>query len=409
VKVIRGLQQSNALYGMMSFACEKAGFFVSDTSVNIVQPATDRKADVCKTKKCECPWKIKVLLLFHDYRVPGNDHLFKKGAYVLTYPTEGDDTQNGHNHELGKATITRNHADVDMTYTTDDIAKLWVEADELFSKNVSQGSAFDILVKNPAYAGYLQDNGIYNAQKLNSKVRHLSGSNTARDRDETNFINYFFEKKAANEDFYFEYRKDACTGDLDAAIWGGADMRHAAELYGGELVVFDLTHLTNWMNLFLGVFVVEDCYGETTIIALCFVKRQDVSSLKWCFTQFIQLNHNVKPKIMMTDGCVVLAKAILAIFEHWTRHLLCIWHILAKNIKSHLRKYMDEADAQIIVSKMWKFVKREDTLSTEEDLQEEFQEICNTVNFYSDSRSKQKAVKSQCDHDCLGPATCPQH
>ncbi|XP_024627860.1 protein FAR1-RELATED SEQUENCE 5 [Medicago truncatula] len=96
--------------------------------------------------------------------------------------------------------------------------------------------------------------------------------------------------------------------------------------YFGDVITFDTTYKTNKGYRPLGVFVGLNNHRQTVIFGAALLYDETIPSFKWLFQTFLKAMGGKKPKTMMTDQDVAMAKAISLVMPE-TFHGLCTWHI----------------------------------------------------------------------------------
>jgi hypothetical protein len=113
---------------------------------------------------------------------------------------------------------------------------------------------------------------------LYSKVRYMHakdvGVTTNRTTDCHNFVLRLMSDSQSDVGSFAKYVVHLETNEFKVGFFASSWMVKVASVFT-NLVVFDTTHCTNYQNLYVGIFCVEDSYGETVITGWCFMSSQD--------------------------------------------------------------------------------------------------------------------------------------
>ncbi|XP_048501541.2 protein FAR1-RELATED SEQUENCE 5-like isoform X2 [Beta vulgaris subsp. vulgaris] len=181
---------------------------------------------------------------------------------------------------------------------------------------------------SPALGFNLQD--AYQAV-LNENKKNFDGS------DANTLINYFKQRKANEDDFYYDYEIDT-DRSLCSFFWRDKTMK-ADYIAFGDLLVFDTTYNTNKYGLVCAPLVGMNYHTHNCMFGCGFLLNERISSFVWLFTTFLKSMDNIHPKTVMTDQALAMASAISSTFPD-AKHRLCTWHI-GENSKKHIRHLRD--------------------------------------------------------------------
>ena len=81
-----------------------------------------------------------------------------------------------------------------------------------------------------------------------------------------------------------------------------------------------------------------------------------------CYKNFV--GEDSCPVCVMSDGCGSIAAAVRDELPQ-AAHLLCIWHIVDKNVTSHFKNLLTAANLQELQHMLWSFALTDDTRSIE--------------------------------------------
>ncbi len=150
-------------------------------------------------------------------------------------------------------------------------------------------------------------------------------------------------------------------------------------------MVFDTTHDTNSLGLYLAIFVVQNEFGFTETVGKAFISHQDASTFSRLFIEWKLMMGVDDPALIITDGDAAIASAIKDVFEN-SKHILCTWHIICKNAVYHLQKLLSKVEMDFVTKLLWDISLKEDSLC-ESILAIQWNELVRYINEHVD-RSK---------------------
>ncbi|KAL3523119.1 hypothetical protein ACH5RR_015953 [Cinchona calisaya] len=183
------------------------------------------------------------------------------------------------------------------------------------NRNVTSTSATDIEMANSV--------------GIPPKEAHALIAKQVGGRENVGFIpedyrNYLRSKKIRDED------------DLITNIfWLDAKMR-ADYANFGDVVCFDTTYRKNNEGHPIALFVGVNHHKQTVIFGVALLYDKISLTFEWLFDTFTGAMSGQKPKTILTDQDVAMAKAFASKWPE-TQHRLCIWHIY-QNAANHLNK-----------------------------------------------------------------------
>ena len=345
-------------------------------------------------------WSITVAIIQNAIQLKNDGDSSPKviypGVYIIKYPNNDGDVGDGHTgHQLRIPMHMESCAsDVPLIATEIDYGQFWDETLNYFEQNVSQSIAFNLL-KNSTNRAFLRilENGKYDAEKLYSEARHKfllkKGGPINRGDDCQNLIKKLFDTSAKDPGSFMRYSVDSTTNSFQAAFYATSFMVKMSCILL-SLVVFDTTHCTNLLNIYLGLFCAEDSFGDTVVTSWCYLSSQDTETFQQIMTWYIEMINEGGggggsvyrfPKILMTDQDPAIALAISLVFPSEMVHLLCAWYIIEKNAKKNLRGHICGTDLEVVISRLWKFAMMDDLSQAGDEIMEaQFREIISYVN-----------------------------
>ena len=153
-------------------------------------------------------------------------------------------------------------------------------------------------------------------------------------RDAEYLLNYMASQKDKDADFFYEYTIDS-KGHLRNILWADGQSRLDYEAFGGVLV-FDSTYRVNRYNLPFVPFVGVNHHRSTTVFACSILSDETTQSYIWLLDTFLMAMRQKRPRSVITDGDLAMARAISVVMGD-AFHRLCSWHI-EQNMVRHLRK-----------------------------------------------------------------------
>ena len=147
-----------------------------------------------------------------------------------------------------------------------------------------------------------------------------------------------------------------------------------AKALSAKIVVFDTTHETNSLGLYLALFVVQNEFGFTETVGNAFIRHQDASSFSRLFRAWKSIFNLVDPSLFMTDGDAAIASGVADAMPG-SKHVLCIWHIIFKNAVYHLQKLLSKDEMDTVKTKLWGISLKDDCSLCEDELVHEWNDI----------------------------------
>nr|XP_043615691.1 protein FAR1-RELATED SEQUENCE 5-like [Erigeron canadensis] len=110
-----------------------------------------------------------------------------------------------------------------------------------------------------------------------------------------------------------------------------------AYLKFGDVVVFDVTYMTNRFRLPFAPFVGVNHHGQSILFGGALLENEKEESFQWLFKHFLKCMFNKYPSAIITDQDKAIGNAISTVFPN-TRRRYCVWHIKRHRLE-HLRPF----------------------------------------------------------------------
>lgn len=141
------------------------------------------------------------------------------------------------------------------------------------------------------------------------------------------FIESLQRKQCANPGFFFDYVLDD-EKRLVSVFWADATSRKNYAHFG-DVVSFDSTYKTNQYDMIFAPFTGVNHHKACVMFAGAFISNEKIESYKWVFETFLKAMDGKAPKLIITDEDASM-KAAIRIVLPFTKHRLCMWHIMRK-------------------------------------------------------------------------------
>ncbi|KAL7589965.1 hypothetical protein Lser_V15G37917 [Lactuca serriola] len=105
-----------------------------------------------------------------------------------------------------------------------------------------------------------------------------------------------------------------------------------------DIVVFDVTYMTNKFKMPFAPFTGVNHHGQSILFGGALLENEKEETFEWLFEHFLKCMFDKYPKAIITDQDKVMGNAIKKVFPN-TRHRFCSWHIRKHEIE-HLRSYV---------------------------------------------------------------------
>ncbi|KAI3823348.1 hypothetical protein L1987_04783 [Smallanthus sonchifolius] len=103
----------------------------------------------------------------------------------------------------------------------------------------------------------------------------------------------------------------------------------------GDVVVFDVTYMTNKFMMPFAPFVGVNHHGQSILFGGALLENEKQDTFEWLFQNFLKCMFDKYPLAIITDQDKAICNAIKTVFPK-TRHRYCSWHMKKHEIE-HLR------------------------------------------------------------------------
>ncbi|GJR75310.1 FAR1-related sequence 5-like protein [Tanacetum coccineum] len=103
----------------------------------------------------------------------------------------------------------------------------------------------------------------------------------------------------------------------------------------GDVLVFDVTYMTNKFKFPFSPFVGVNHHGQSILFGGALLENEKEETFEWLFKEFKKCMFDKHPTAIITDQDKAMGNAILKVFPN-TRHRYCAWHI-NKHEREHLQ------------------------------------------------------------------------
>ncbi|KAI3520364.1 hypothetical protein L1887_09749 [Cichorium endivia] len=149
-------------------------------------------------------------------------------------------------------------------------------------------------------------------------------------------IKHFQDKALVDNDQYFvvDLCDDGCPRNI---FWADGRSRDAYTKFG-DVLVFDVTYMTNKFKMPFAPFVGVNHHGQSILFGGALLENEKEETFEWLFENFLKCMFSKYPKVIITDQDKAMGNAIKKVFPY-TRHRFCAWHI-KKHESEHLRPFV---------------------------------------------------------------------
>ncbi|XP_023763920.2 protein FAR1-RELATED SEQUENCE 5-like [Lactuca sativa] len=162
-------------------------------------------------------------------------------------------------------------------------------------------------------------------------------------------IKHFQDKTLVDSDQYFvvDLSDDGYPRNI---FWADGRSRDAYTKFR-DVVVFDVTYMTNKFKMPFAPFTGVNHHGQSILFGGALLENEKEESFEWLFEHFLKCMFNKYPKAVITDQDKAMRNAIKKVFPK-TRHRFCSWHIM-KHETEHLRSYVSHYSDFQETHKQW--------------------------------------------------------
>ncbi|KAJ9556487.1 hypothetical protein OSB04_011101, partial [Centaurea solstitialis] len=186
-------------------------------------------------------------------------------------------------------------------------------------------------------------------------------------------IKHFQDKASVDINQYFvvDLFEDGSPRNI---FWADGRSRDSYMKFG-DVVVFDVTYMTNKFKMPFAPFVGVNHHGQTILFGGALLENEKEETFEWLFENFLKCMFSKHPKAIITDQDKAMGNAIKKVFPS-TRHRYCAWHI-RKHELEHLRSFMARYDDFAETYRKW--VKSD----TVEEFESQWEVVCHKYNLQS--------------------------
>nr|GEZ09064.1 hypothetical protein [Tanacetum cinerariifolium] len=137
-------------------------------------------------------------------------------------------------------------------------------------------------------------------------------------------IKHFQDKASVDINQYFKIDLNS-DGSPRNIFWTDGRSRDAYINFG-DVVVFDVTYLTNKFKFPFAPFVGVNHHGQSILFGAALLENEREEMFEWLFEQFLECMFDKYPASIITDHDKSICNAIHKVFPN-TRHRYCSWQI----------------------------------------------------------------------------------
>ncbi|KAK6148991.1 hypothetical protein DH2020_016516 [Rehmannia glutinosa] len=139
--------------------------------------------------------------------------------------------------------------------------------------------------------------------------------------------NYLCRMQLTNPSFFYSMDLND-EGRLRNVFWVDARSR-SANVYFGDVILFDNTCLSNKYEIPLVAFVGINHHGQSVLLGCGLLASETIESYIWLFKAWLTCASGHSPKTVITDRCKILQSAVNEVFPK-SHHRFCLSHIMRK-------------------------------------------------------------------------------
>ncbi|XP_023753804.1 protein FAR1-RELATED SEQUENCE 5-like [Lactuca sativa] len=162
-------------------------------------------------------------------------------------------------------------------------------------------------------------------------------------------IKHFRDKTLVDSDQYFvrDLSDDGYPRDI---FWADGRARDAYTKFK-DVVVFDVTYMTNKFKMPFAPFTGVNHHGKSILFSGALLENEKEETFEWLFEHFLKCMFNKYLKEIITDQDKAMGNEIIKVFPK-TRQRFCSWHIM-KHETEHLRSYVSHYSDFQEMHKQW--------------------------------------------------------
>lgn len=186
-------------------------------------------------------------------------------------------------------------------------------------------------------------------------------------------IKHFQDKASVDINQYFvvDLFEDGSPRNI---FWADGRSRDSYMKFG-DVVVFDVTYMTNKFKMPFAPFVGVNHHGQSILFGGALLENEKEETFEWLFENFLKCMFSKYPKAIITDQDKAMGNAIKKVFSS-TRHRYCAWHI-RKHELEHLGSFIARYDDFEETYRKWV---KSDTI---EEFESQWEVLCHKYNLQS--------------------------
>ncbi|KAL4588735.1 hypothetical protein LXL04_001630 [Taraxacum kok-saghyz] len=157
-----------------------------------------------------------------------------------------------------------------------------------------------------------------------------------RGREFYGLIKHFQDKALLDNDQYFLV--DICSDGFPRNMFWADGRSKDAYTKFGDVVVFDVTYMTNKFMFPFATFVGVNHHGQSIIFGGALLENEKEETFEWLFEHFLKCMFSKYLNAINTDQDKAIGNAIKKVFPN-SQHRFCTWHIKRHELE-HLRTYI---------------------------------------------------------------------
>lgn len=262
-----------------------------------------RKNSDVKTKKCNCPWKLRV------FKNKWTNHLWRIEAKQI-----------GHNHPLsGSAYAFAQHRRLTDTERGVVITALQAHA--------PAPAIVDILLQKASDEGRQSHTSIKEIYNVKSQMKSVA----LQGRTPSDAIIRELAKKGIPNRYFLNPNKEL------QYLMRTSPLAIVLSKYYGYVLFIDATYKTNRYGMPLLHIIGMSPTNLSFTVALCFLAGKNQADYHWALSALLELVPNLPTEVVLTDQCTALRNALREVLPNWKQQL-CTWHLGENLNKNHRGK-----------------------------------------------------------------------
>ncbi|PRQ24833.1 putative transcription factor FAR family [Rosa chinensis] len=208
-----------------------------------------------------------------------------------------------------------------------------VQADMAYDSGINPKETLELLSRQAGgreHLGFIPED--YKNYLRSKRTREMKSGDTG------GVLEYLQRMQLNDPNFVYAIQVDE--DDLITNIfWADAKMMVDYD-YFGDVVRFDTTYRKNKEGRPFAMFVGVNNHKQTLIFGAALLYDETAETFMWLFDTFANTMSGKKPKSILTDQDLAMAKALASQWPE-THHRLCIWHIY-QNAAKHLSSVFEQ-------------------------------------------------------------------